>query len=314
MKVINTSMMLVRPEKRPEETEYIVNGHKMYKPEAGANVDKNQSHERVIGEWWPHKATVIACGRGGIVYGHHLDGGEISNTESKWFDPRRQTQQWIQTLSPTRRPTWRTPEIGDTVHFGYLSINPADILTDGTIWVDITSAFCVTPADGSPRWAIGPHCLVEPLPVVDVGLLTEKVAENTLGTAIVRMIGDGFSEAHPGVEPGMVIRFIVYGDRNPAIEHPSGVGVLTPMEAEDLIGICEDGLSEAELEEMKIAAEVRKAEIVEANRKAGFSELSAATDQERVIADNQQKKEDFDNWTRRMQDKHHRQTFIGRGF
>lgn len=294
MKIVRKSMMLVRPETRPEETEYFVNGFKLYKPAAGVGIEKGLDVERRQGEWWPHKAEVVACSDV-IVHGFHEDGGEAYNED---------TGQYIQTISPTMHRSWRLPQAGDTAHFGFKDLHPGLLQEDGCTWIDITKARCVIPADGSDIWAIGPYGMVELLPDVDDGLLIKSTRiANKLGMGVVRMVGDGFAEAQPDAKVGSVVSFIVYSMQNPVFPNPvEGGPDLCPILGHMIIGIDESGILAEELDELKALAAKRLKDVSDA-----LSAGNVLVEQEKARLDRLREEQEEESWNhaRKMRDKHY---------
>lgn len=292
MRVVKQSIMLVKPEERPAETEYEINGFTLYKPAAGVGIDTGTDVERRQGEWWPHRAVVVEASNL-IVHGYHADGGDVLNAD---------TGQYIATMSPTKHPHWRTPVGGDTVHFGYKDLNPATFQSDGTLWIETVKGRCVTPADGSPAWALGPYGIVELIPDVDDGpLITSMTVGTKLGMGIVRMVGDGFAESQPRAKVGTVVSFIVYANRNPVFPNPiEGGPELCSLQGHMLIGIDEAGMSDAELREIKELAEKRQNEIAEALSAGKVAMEKEQERQDRLMAEQEEA-----NWreSKKMQDK-----------
>lgn len=277
MRIVDRRMMCVRPEAKPLERK-LESG--VWVPEAGANVATGLATERRDGEWWPHSAVVVACEPGSIVFGEEPDGDYAMNYQRGTMIP---------TTRPLRRPRWRTPKPGDTCHFGHKSLNPSEIDSDGTIWKEIVSAYCVTPADGSPMWAVGPWAVIEPLPVVHGSALavTTHVRE-MLGIGIVRMAGDGFLESIPSARPGMVVSFMVHGSKNPVMPNPFGGKDLTPILAEWVIGIDENGISDGELQEMKAMAARQAEEVRQALKMGQLKVESEEKARERKLAEQEE--------------------------
>lgn len=284
MKIINKTMMYVHPESRPEERQ-LASG--LWIPEAGVGIAKGLNVERREGEWWPTNATVVASESGGIEDGTELTGEDVINY---------QTLQTIYLEKPRKRESWRVPKPGDVCHFSAKSLNPNTFDKDGKTFVPITTAYCATSPDGE-RWAIGPWAIVEQLPEMPEsnGLITSVKAKSVLGRAIVRMVGDGFSEDQPDIIPGTVVSFMVGGGTNPIFPNPDGGDPLTAIKAHMVIGVSKDILTEEEFQGMKKAVRDHEAEVSKMIASAGIKgSIKAPT--EKQLADSRFDEQEHENF------------------
>lgn len=277
MRIVDRRMMCVKPEAKPRERK-LKSG--VWVPDAGANVETGLETERRENEWWPHSALVAACEPNGIVFGEEPDGNYAMNYQRGTMIP---------TTKPKARPHWRTPVPGDTCHFGYKALNPNGIDSNGMIWKEIVSAYCVTPADGSPMWAVGPWAVIEPLPEIHGSVLAVATSvKAALGIGVIRLAGDGFLESIPSARPGMVVSFMVHGSKNPVMPNPSGGKDLAPILAEWVIGIDEKGISDGELQEMKAMAARQAEEARQALKSAQLKVESEEKARERKLAEQEE--------------------------
>lgn len=309
MRIVKKGTMLVKPESRPGEREHKVGDKTLWLPEAGTGIAKGLDVERRQGEWWPHKAEVLSSADN-IVYGVHETGEEVWSINSDYDIRMAVRPQHIRLIQPTIRKSWRVPMAGDTAHFGNLTLNPATFY-NGNVSVNIHDAYCITPADGSGVWAVGPWALLEQIPEMPSSseIITSISQREMLGHGVVRMVGGGFQEMHPSIEVGSVVAFMVYGGANTTIENPiEGGQPLVPILPEYVVGVDSNGISDEELQSMRDIVAAKQAEIAKALEKIAAIKVESEEDrQKRLIAEQEEshyalaRKETSKNWVR-----HHR--------
>ena len=115
---------------------------------------------------------------------------------------------------------WRMPAVGDTVWLGWLGWH-FPMRSEAYLWPDAIT--CVTPADGSAPWCPGDKCLLELIaedPFTDGGLVKSTDPSTQLSRGYVRLVGEGFAQAHPTIKPGMTVAYRQWGMQNKTCPNP----------------------------------------------------------------------------------------------
>lgn len=233
----------------------------------GANINSGKKlveSQRLAGEWWPEIGTVL------LAPANHIS--IRKSGETKTGKTGRQVD-----VYENYNPTWRVPERGDKVVFGYMDINVSELDPKGRLIVDVSKAGYVIPRDGSKPYALGEWCILEQIPrtIFNRGFVASFHQEYEHGVGVVRMAGDGFMEKHPSVSPSKVVRYMTAGNKNPECPNHIGSYLMTRISPVLVTGIDHAGISEAELERLK--AESCELESVKAAITSSVKSFSSGT-------------------------------------
>ncbi len=201
---------------------------------------KIESTERLNGEWWPEIGTVLCppqCHRAMRPSKETVstgDGREVVKQEHYY-------------------PTWRVPQRGDKVVFGFKDVNINSLDSKGRVILDVAKAGYAIPRDGSSPYALGEWVVLEQIPktIYSGQFVATFTQEYVPGVGVVRMVGDGFLEKHPSVSPGKIIRYMSVANKNPECPNYIGSYLMSRVKPSLVAGIDHSGIDEAELERLK---------------------------------------------------------------